>query len=365
MRITKETPMQAAVLAGIDKTAAEIFVLVVKGTFDLFPDGAPPRLSANQRALAFADEYHGDPGLSSIKYACDFPLQKPKTDVIVVGAAHSPKGQPVKALRVGLQVGDAIDKTIQVVGDRRWQMGLLSGWKPSEPEPFATMPLVYERAFGGSDTTHPNPKHHDCHRENLVGVGFHRNMDRAHILDKLLPNLEHPKHPIANWGDTTPTMGYSFVSPNWIPRLNYAGTYDQRWVDARFPFLPDDFDEMYFQTAPADQIVPHLKGGETVTLSNMTAHERFSFALPIFEMPVTFLYGDRDDENYTPVLDTVVIQSDDMCLQLIWRVTTKKTGKLDALREIIIGPMSAKWWRRKKSWKPHYTSLADYITSRS
>lgn len=37
---------------------------------------------------------------------------------------------------------------------------------------------------------------------------------------------------------------------SWQPRLRYAGTYDQHWMDERLPFLPEDFDLRYFQSAP-------------------------------------------------------------------------------------------------------------------
>jgi len=50
---------------------------------------------------------------------------------------------------------------------------------------------------------------------------------------------------------------------NWEPRYKLAGTYDQKWLDDVFPFLPADFDERYYQAAPEDQQVPWLKGGDS------------------------------------------------------------------------------------------------------
>jgi len=358
--------MQAGITAGIAKDGREIYVLVVKGTFDIPLDESAPQLSAEQAELVYADEYYGEPAVTSIRQACDFALAKPKTDVVLVGSAHSPGGVPTQALRVTMQVGNVIEKTIRVVGNRKWEMSLLSGLRATEPEPFQSMPLTYERAFGGSDTTHRNPRRHGFHYENLVGVGLHTNTDTAQAIDKPLPNLEDTRRPIASWGDTTPTMGFSFVSPNWKPRINHAGTYDDEWLENRFPFLPDDFDEMYFQTAPADQTVPYLKGGERVTLTNLSPHGELVFSLPVVDLPVTFLYRSREEneENHRPNLDTVILEPDRLRFQMIWRTVTQKTGKPDELQEVIIGPMSDKWWRRKRSWKPHYRSLAEYIQSR-
>ncbi len=364
MQILKDTPMKAGIMLGVDKDGADVVVLAVKGAFNIPLDGSIPQLAAEQAVLLSSDEYYGDPATTSIKYAYDFALRKPMTDVVLVGSACAPPGTRTRAVRVSMKVGDVIDKTIQVVGDRRWERGLVPGFKPSEPEFFEKMPLIYERAFGGSDTTHSNARRHRFHRENLVGVGLHADADRANVIGKLLPNLEHPDHPMVRWGDTTPTMGFGFISPGWKPRIDYAGTYDEAWDENRFPFLPEDFDDMYFQAAPVDQIVPFLQGGEQVTLKSLSPHGELSFALPTIDLPVTFIYRDGDEEQHQPKLDTLILEPDELRFQMLWRVLAPKVGKLDALREIVVGSMSEKWWRRKRSWKPHYSSLAEYVSSR-
>ena len=54
------------------------------------------------------------------------------------------------------------------------------------------------------------------------------------------------------WGAYRP-MALGPVGRGWRPRLSYAGTYDQHWIDEVFPFLPADFDDRYYQAAPEDQ----------------------------------------------------------------------------------------------------------------
>ena len=93
-----------------------------------------------------ADEYWGESGQSSLKYASEAHLLKPGTDVVLVGEAWAPKGRPVPSSLVSVKVG-ALRKVIQVFGDRRWKGG--SSSQPSSPEPFLRMPLTYERAYGG------------------------------------------------------------------------------------------------------------------------------------------------------------------------------------------------------------------------
>ena len=54
---------------------------------------------------------------------------------------------------------------------------------------------------------------------------------------------------------------------------------------------------MYFQMAPADQIVPYLKGGELVTLTNLSPHGELTFSLPTVDLPVTFVYRSREENE--------------------------------------------------------------------
>jgi hypothetical protein len=365
MKISKQTPMNAMTILGVDKNGAETFLLVVKGTFDIPLDGSEPVLSAEQAPLIFADEYYGDAAKTSIKQAYDFSLAKPMCDVVVLGSAHAPGGKPVRDLVVGLQIANAIRKVIRVVGDRVWERTVGGQFVASDTQLLETMPLIYERAFGGTDTSHDNPKRHGAHRENLVGTGFHLNADPAQVLGKKLPNLEDPNRHIGAWGETTPTTCFSFISPAWLPRASYAGTYDEKWREERFPLLPDDFNDMYFQAAPADQIVAGLQGGEQVTLVNLSPQPRLSFPVPRIRMPAVFMYTGRPDENYELKLDTLIIEPDKLKLHLVWRIAVRCIGKPYALHEVVVGEMPAKWWRWRRSRKRYYTSIGEFVRAKA
>ena len=62
-----------------------------------------------------------------------------------------------------LRVGDS-KKLVAVLGDRVWR-----GSNPTPPQPFVSIPLVYERAYGGSYTA---GERLFCEERNPVGVGF-------------------------------------------------------------------------------------------------------------------------------------------------------------------------------------------------
>ena len=149
MQITSNTTgMQAGLTVSTDKDGRDHCVVVVKGTFIIGSDGKATA-AVEQEPLVYADTHYGDPGSTCIKYECEFAPFKPRADVLVNGHAYAPQGKPVKEMSVSLEIGRT-KKEVRVVGDRRWEGGLL-GLKPSSPTPFVKMPLVYDRAFGGSD----------------------------------------------------------------------------------------------------------------------------------------------------------------------------------------------------------------------
>jgi hypothetical protein len=199
------------------------------------------------------------------------------------------------------------------------------------------MPLTYERAFGGADQTHQNPKYHGAEVRNTIGVGFHKNADPETIEGQPLPNLENPRTPMRTWSDAPPPVGYGPVGRNWQPRLKFAGTYDERWRDERFPFLPQDFDPQYFQSASLDQQVSHFEGDEVVRCLNMTENGVFEARVPRFDLPLRFRFRDRDVQT-TPKLDTLIAEPALGRILAIWRASVPLGRKIHALREVLVGP---------------------------
>ena len=359
MQITSNTTgMQAGLTVSTDKDGRDYCVVVVKGMFVIGDDGQAT-LAEEQEPFVYADKHYGDPGSTSIKYECDFSPFKPRSDVIVNGHAYAPEGKPVKEMVVSLEIGRS-KKEVQVIGDRRWERGLL-GLTASSPIPFVKMPLLYERAFGGSDHTHENPKKQGTEMRNPVGVGFHKNSDAKAIKETPLPNLEHRRHLIKTWSDTPPPIGFGHLGRGWQARIKFAGTYDDQWLKDQFPFLPADFDQQYFQSAPLDQQVPHLRGGEVVRCLGMSEAGTLVFAMPEIEVPVTFCFRDRTVEPEVK-LDTVQIEPDRQRLMLTWRTSVLLGRKLIALREIKVGKQPQPQPQlRRRSGKPHFKSINDLV----
>jgi len=349
--------MQAGVSACTDKEGRDYCIVVVKGTFAVNNDGKAS-LAEEQESLIYADVHYGDPGTTSIRYESDFAPVKPKADVLVNGYAYSPTGRPVTQMEVELSVG-SVRKRVKVYGDRRWMKRLF--WiRSSKPTPFVKMPLLYERSFGGTDHSHDKVKYHGTELRNPVGVGFRKNPEKKSVVGKLLPNLENPDCQIRKWSDNSMPAGFGTVGRGWRPRIQYGGTYAQQWLDNRFPFLPADFDEQYFQSAPTDQQFPHLSGGQVINCLNMTPGGKWSITIPQIDIPVVFKFRDREVKSH-PNLDTVILEPDSERFMLVWR-TRIQIRNFHAIDEVLVGrqpqPVEPIGYRGDK---PRFKSISDLV----
>ncbi|WP_437682672.1 DUF2169 family type VI secretion system accessory protein [Sorangium sp. So ce131] len=243
----------------------------------------PVRLSLNQRVVTVRRAHHLSVGVL-LYFPLDAPelalpeaamwqevartlgkdaifdegLPKPRGEVLVFGRAYAPGGKPQPAFPARLEVrrGDAalVDKSLYVVGKRRWQLG-----GPTEPEPITEMELVWENAFGGPDYP-PNPRGMGLAPTEEGGARVH-----------LLPHLEHPQHLVKSPGDRPPPACFGALDPTLAGRLAKMGTYGPKWVEQEFPGFAKDLDPEYFQVAPEDQRLPagYFEGGEALLLENL------------------------------------------------------------------------------------------------
>jgi hypothetical protein len=362
MHIINRTPLLAEVFVATDVEVRNHAVAVLKGTFSVGP-GGDVGIAAEQVPFVFADQPAGEPGLSSTLHECDFVLRKPWVDILIRGSAHAPQGRTVRQLDVAVRVG-TLSKVIRVFGDRRWEGTPLTGFRPSMPEPFTALPIVYERAFGGPDAAADPDTPRDTDTRNPVGVGF-RTRARAEALSgSPLPNLEDPSALIGQWDDRPRPMGFGPVGRNWRPRVTRAGTYDDAWLANRFPFLPLDFDPRYFQAAPEDQQYPELVGGEEVRCQNLTPDGEWVFQVPRIAFSVAFAGRDRV-QVVTPRIDTMILEPDQGRFILVWRGSIPVGRKIHDLRQVLIGRISpglVAALERGKAFFPSLEALVEWNT---
>ena len=124
-----------------DADGAEVWLVVVKGTFDIHPDGSTA-VARVQEPVCLAPRYIGEPGQSSLLYDVDMVPTKSATDVILHGSAYSISEELSFHVDVSLRLGK-VSKVLRVFGRRWWTTGA-AGLMLSQPEPFHQAPLAYE-----------------------------------------------------------------------------------------------------------------------------------------------------------------------------------------------------------------------------
>ncbi|MEP5091483.1 MAG: DUF2169 domain-containing protein [Paracoccaceae bacterium] len=321
---------------GMDETGREFLSLVVRGTFDFPTDGQTVlEPSIEQCPLVMADEATGEPGYSATMWETDFAFRKPHTEVIAQGAAYSPDGKPAERVRVGIKVDNWV-KQFDVVGYREWRnAGPVI--RSTKPEPFKKKFFSYDTAFGGPDRLDPDEPKPYVYMPNPVGRGFAtaRNQDRIYGL--ALPNTEAVGEEVRSpYGDYSP-MALGPIGRGTPDRLPFGGTYDDNWKDNIFPFLPPDFDERYYQSAPQDQWVKPLRTGAQVIIVGMTPAGREVFTLPDVDLPITIFRGRDKCLEQIARADTLIVDTEARTLSLVWRVEVRIIRHMTEFSEAWVG----------------------------
>ncbi len=328
LQLDNRSPFAPSLSLFPDENGIDTLYVVVKGTFQI---GESLSLADEQIKPTEADEYFGEPGASSLKYASEMHLRKPSTDVVLIGQAWPRSSAKVDQLDVTLVVAER-RKTVRVFGNREWRRKPL-GFAISKPRSFESMPLVYERAFGGH---HPIDSSKILAEDrNPLGVGFRGERRKRDFVGQTLPNIETPDKLIRSPGDSVPPAGFGFIAPSWSPRRNHAGTYDSSWQEQRAPYLPTDFDSRFFNAAHPDFIFNrYLQGGEPVQVINACHRGPLRFRLPTASLRVDVKIAGTTEE-LSPALETVLIEPDEDRLLMTWRASLpcdKKTLKVETVR---------------------------------
>jgi uncharacterized protein YjbI with pentapeptide repeats len=326
--IVNPTPLIAVTVPWQIRPPKDSITIAVKGTFDLVADGAATLRAEGEFPIG---DIHldDDPG-KSLAHGSDLAIFKTKADVTLVGTAYAPPsaGGSTPAMQVEFRFGAGARGFVRraaVLGDRRWQKALLA-IAPTAPEEFTTMPLTWERAFGGP-----------AFEQNPVGAG-HKGQAGDDGVSRL-PNLEDPAHLVRSPGDAVAPVCFAPVAMLWKPRWSKLGTYDRRWFKQRWPYFPEDFDWGFFQIAPGAQQLAYLVGDETFSVVGMRPDApRLDGRLPgmrarCFLQMTTEAGGDF--RELPLVLDTAAFDLDALKLSLVWRafveVSDEEAPEIEAI----------------------------------
>ena len=189
MDFSNATPWPTKFLAGSTAEHEMLGIAVCKATWHAVEGRLEPAPAADHWPV-FDKPF----AIGPLTLGVEIEHRKRGVDLLVIGDAHAPGGKPVERLEVGIACGGISHRTL-VIGDRRWERSW-GRFRASAPQPFTTMPLTNDRAFGGM------AKHDGQdlpHAVNPAGRGYYFAKDHAE--GQPLPNLELPGQEITAWTD--------------------------------------------------------------------------------------------------------------------------------------------------------------------
>lgn len=298
LNVVNKTELHVAWLTGKKEFPQDSFTIVVKGTFKLLPDGGITEICESLPVTG--DEFVDYDIKKALTYDSDFAYFKPVADLLLKGTCYTPEAKTLQVCPVTFAVGQQ-RKTLMIHGARYAKPGII-GDTASSPEPFITMPINYENAYGGfSDKKNPLGKGQDKDQNGI----------------RWLPNVVDP-----DVGEKEPA-GFGPINRSWPQRSAKLGSYNGDYMEKRWPWLPEDFDWSHFNAAPEDmQYSGYLNGDETLYFENLHPEQaQYRSQLPGVR-PRCFLHEPEGDDEFREVemnLDTLWVDMDKEKLVLVWR----------------------------------------------
>lgn len=305
------TRYAAEATLGTDRDGHDIWLTVIKATFDVAADGSL-RPTEDQWPIFRAPLYAGDPARSSLLADSDIDCIKLGVDVLVQGTVQGTSG--AQARIVTLDVGGR-RKSLRVHGEREWSRRV-TGIGPSAAREFTPIPLTYEHAWGGVDPGNPG----DWCESNPAGSGYAKR--RQDLIGRLAPRIEYADQPIDE-GAATPA-GFGPIARHWLPRRSHAGTYDAAWHEQQMPLPPQDFDPRYHLAAPVDQQYEQLPHRAGIVLEGMTP-QPLALQLPRLALGIS-VNTVRGTLHRHPLLRSVLLLTDQRKLVLTYGDALRCTG---------------------------------------
>lgn len=350
--IINTTSFPATAMFWKDADGAAKLSVIVKATFTL-DENQQPAIADEQWPLLTADQHYEDDPEKPVRFETDVVPFKPRADIVLIGNAHSPDDKPVRSLDVGLRVGGT-SKIIKVIGDRYWVAA--PGEKAAtvtEPKPFTSMPISYERAYGGVDEAASARFEH-----NPVGMGFIAQYADNAIDGRQLPNLEDSRDLISAWQSRPKPAAFGFFGRSWIPRINHAGDQSGQdpaaGADKGVPSVQAGSFAFYNGAHPDLQLDGYLDGDEPVELVHLSKIPRIKFLLPNIKPRIVirtrsakqFMDESADDldaktvpggalfgDSCKAVLDTLVLVPDEntfyQVFRAVYNIPNNDPGEID------------------------------------
>lgn len=307
------------------------------------------------------------PRVSPPAFVNDGQILRRRTDVVVQAIAYA-YAKDTRKLTASVRFGKH-EREIVVHGDRRGELDAMGRPRFSEAEPIASVPVLYDFAYGGIDRAafardvdpvremieKTRPEYAGLraakyrYPRNPCGVGYLIQLDPERFIGLRIPNLEYPFDPLGpsrlavgdvkRWIRGPLPAGWDWQSQSWFPRAGYLGmtreVEDRReipeearrgWAARDVLSNPPIFEDPArvispecAQSASPGMSVDDLLPGETFVLRNLHRNKpTYSFQLPTEVLRAKLELWPGALTDLEPHLDSVVVRPSQGELIVVW-----------------------------------------------
>jgi hypothetical protein len=308
-------------------------------------------LNRDEIEIIYSDKYLGNPECSPLYQENDFSFFKPKCDVIAHAYAYPEKDNILSTL-CSLEVVDAFKKELRVFPKRYWTYD--HGWKIEQEKPLTKQAIHYSLAYGGVDSKNfQNTQQVDTYIENPIGIGYFSDSTDKDIINQNVAQIVYSDEEITHPRKQYRPASFGPINRNVHSRLSLAGTYDQNWFENIRPFLPEDFNLAYYQSAPDDQRIKYLKGGEIVRLNNLSADGIDQFRIPESNFYLQYTKKGNKSQSLKLNADTLFIEPEFKRFTIVYRATIPIELYKKEITNVEVGTPSRAWVRAKMYGKTY------------
>jgi len=345
--------------------------LVIKRTYDIGTDGTCTLAEEQYPICDDAEPYEEleSPEVSPPKWDNDLFALKQMTDIVVQGSAQT-YGRPASQTIVELKFGN-VCRAIRVFGERTCALNRYGALEMSPAAPFDTMPIRYSNAYGGLDVAalekygDPVEETYDFIRpehklattspfhypRNPTGKGYLIDADLLDAAPIAVPNLEWIEEPITpkrlavgdvkNWMNGPLPAAFDWYEQAWFPRFAYLGFMAEHTVPAtgvpevvrklaaddlmaERSIMDGDIHPWFVQGATPGLYAARIQPDEAFSVRNMFAARpemvvRLPGEIPSVDLDLPM----RSSVSATPHINSVVIQSDEAKVIVVWSCRAK------------------------------------------
>jgi hypothetical protein len=322
MEFENRTPLPARALTGSTGDRETVGIVVCKVTFRVAA-GRLERVDGEDAWPIFEQPFL----FRGRSFQPELDFRKRGVDLLVFSEATAPEGRPVTYLRSGVVCGDRA-VWLEVLGDRVWEPER-NRLVPSPPQPFLTMPLTNDRAYGGVASYAGEELPHPV---NPDGRGFV--MDPEAGAGTPLPNLERPGQLLTGWTDRPEPV--SLTRPLGLP-ASFMAALGSMDAGARARAMLD----VMFQEAVPEFVFPEGALPDRVRL--LAASPAGDVELPLppnTGPPVTVRIG-RRAAHFPTRLSTVVVLGPERVVVATYRALFRYLVQPEELRAAVLGARPA------------------------